>query len=161
MDVFLIVAPIFALILIGYAAAYLRLLSEGAHRSLTEFAFGIAVPALMFRTLATAEFPAVSPVKVWAAYFGAIAATWALALLATRALLRRQHQPILVIWGRQDRLVPLAVADQCRRVRPDLPVRVIDRAGHCPHDERPEQFNHQLLSWLATLMPPPSSQADA
>jgi pimeloyl-ACP methyl ester carboxylesterase len=77
------------------------------------------------------------------------------------ALLRRQQLPMLVIWGRQDRLVPLAVADQCRRVRPDLPVRVIDRAGHCPHDERPEQFNHHLLSWLADLMPSPSPQADA
>jgi len=67
------------------------------------------------------------------------------------ALLRRQQHPMLVIWGRQDRLVPLAVADQCRRVRPDLPVQVIDRAGHCPHDERPEQFNQHLLSWLADL----------
>jgi malonate transporter len=89
MDVFLIIAPVFSLILIGYAASILRLLSEGAHRSLTEFAFVIAVPALMFRTLATAEFPAVSPVRVWAAYFGAIAITWVLAALATRFVLRR------------------------------------------------------------------------
>ncbi len=89
MDALAIVAPIFALIVVGYAACYWRLLSEGAHRTLTEFAFVVSVPALMFRTIATAELPPVNPFRVWGAYFGAIAVTWIIAAVATRLLLRR------------------------------------------------------------------------
>jgi len=89
MDVLLIVAPVFALIVTGYAASLLGILSDGAHKSLSEFAFGIAVPALLLRTIATAEFPAVSPFRVWAAYFGAVAITWAVASAASALVLRR------------------------------------------------------------------------
>jgi hypothetical protein len=89
MNVFSIIAPVFALIVIGYAAGYTRLLSEGAHKSLSEFAFGISVPALLFRTIVTTDFPALSPFRVWGAYFGAAAATWIIATAATPLLLRR------------------------------------------------------------------------
>ncbi len=53
MQVFLIVAPVFALIAIGYAGALSRLLSDVAHKGISEFAFNIAMPALLFRTIAT------------------------------------------------------------------------------------------------------------
>ena len=34
----------------------------------------------------------------------------------------------------------------------DLPTPVVNlQAGHCPHDEAPEQFNGALLEWLASL----------
>ena len=67
------------------------------------------------------------------------------------ALLPRLRRPLLLLWGRQDRLVPLDVARQCRRLRPDLPLLVLDHAGHCPHDEAAEAFNTVLLQWLAAL----------
>ena len=67
------------------------------------------------------------------------------------ALLRRLRQPMLLLWGGDDRLVPLDVARQCQRLRADLPVVVIDGAGHCPHDERPEAFHRVLIPWLAAL----------
>ncbi len=75
------------------------------------------------------------------------------------ALLRRLRRPLLLIWGRQDRLVPLAVAAQCRAVRPDLPLRVLEHSGHCPHDEDPPGFHGALLPWLAELNPtdPPAA----
>ena len=43
------------------------------------------------------------------------------------------------------------VADQVLRVRPDLPLVVLDHSGHCPHDEVPEAFNGALLGWLEGL----------
>jgi malonate transporter len=89
MDVLLVVAPVFALIVLGYVAAWVRLLSEGAHKGLSDFAFGIAVPALMLRVIATAQFPEVNPLRVWAAYYGAIAFTWLLATCLARFALRR------------------------------------------------------------------------
>jgi len=67
------------------------------------------------------------------------------------ALLRRLQQPMLLIWGRRDQLVPLRVADQARRQRPELPLTVLDHCGHCPHDEDAETFNRTLLSWLEVI----------
>ena len=89
MQVFLIVAPVFAIIAIGYAGALSRVLSEAAHKGIAEFAFSIAMPALLFRTIAVAEVPAVEPLHLWGAYFGAVAATWALASVITAFVLRR------------------------------------------------------------------------
>ena len=89
MQVFLIVAPVFALIAIGFAAARARLLSEVAHKGISEFAFTIALPALLFRTIALVDMPAIEPLRLWGAYFGAVAATWALGTLMTLLVLRR------------------------------------------------------------------------
>jgi pimeloyl-ACP methyl ester carboxylesterase len=69
------------------------------------------------------------------------------------ALLARLRRPLLLIWGRCDRLVPLAVAHQVHRVRDDLPLAVLEQAGHCVHDEAASAFNDLLLSWLETLDP--------
>jgi pimeloyl-ACP methyl ester carboxylesterase len=58
---------------------------------------------------------------------------------------------MLLIWGEQDVLVPLEVGWQCQRFRRDVPVVVIDGAGHCPHDEKSELFNGEVIAWLANL----------
>ncbi|MEA5423362.1 alpha/beta fold hydrolase [Synechococcus sp. CCY9202] len=67
------------------------------------------------------------------------------------ALLQRLRQPLLLLWGRDDRLVPARVAEQCRAVRPELPLVLLEQAGHCPHDEQPEAFHQAVLPWLAAL----------
>ena len=67
------------------------------------------------------------------------------------ALLKRLSQPLLLIWGLEDRLVPVLVAEQVGRLRPDLPLELIEGSGHCPHDEHPDAFNALLLQWLAQL----------
>lgn len=67
------------------------------------------------------------------------------------ALLRRLRQPLLLIWGHQDRLVPPAVAQQCRQVRAELPLVLLEHCGHCPHDEDPQRFHEALLGWLERL----------
>lgn len=66
-------------------------------------------------------------------------------------LLRRLRRPLLLIWGRHDRLVPLDVARQCLRLADEPPLVVLEPSGHCPHDERPTAFNTALLEWLAGL----------
>ncbi len=69
------------------------------------------------------------------------------------ALLPRLQRPLLLVWGRCDRLVPLEVAQQVRRLRGDLPLAVLEEAGHCPHDEVAGAFNDLLLNWLERLEP--------
>ena len=81
----LIVAPVFALIAAGYASVLFRFVSEGAHKGISEFAFSIAIPALLFRTIVVSEFPDVSPYRMWGAYYGALALTWIAALLISAA----------------------------------------------------------------------------
>ena len=71
MSAVLIVVPVFALIAAGYAAVALRFISPTAHKGISEFAFSIAIPALLFRIVVGAEFPAVNAFAVWGAYYGA------------------------------------------------------------------------------------------
>ncbi len=82
----LIVAPVFALIAAGYAAVLFRFVSETANKGISEFAFSIAIPALLFRTVVVSEFPSVSAVQVWVAYYGALALCWGAALLMSSVL---------------------------------------------------------------------------
>jgi pimeloyl-ACP methyl ester carboxylesterase len=77
------------------------------------------------------------------------------------ALLRRLERPLLLLWGGQDRLVPPEVGEQCRRLRPDLTLHLIEGAGHCPHDEAPEAFQALVLEWLATASGQESALRDS
>jgi 2-hydroxymuconate-semialdehyde hydrolase len=63
--------------------------------------------------------------------------------------------PTTLLWGRYDRFVPLAVAEHAGK-RIGWPLRVIDRAGHVPHIERPESFLQILLE---TIDPQPNRSA--
>ncbi|AXV17033.1 transporter [Neorhizobium sp. SOG26] len=87
--VFVNVVPVFILILIGWLTSKSGVLREGTGDALSEFVFKIAVPMLIFRTLAHAHFEGVSPFKLWIAYFAGVAFTWTVGhLMATRLFKR-------------------------------------------------------------------------
>ena len=88
-NVISVVAPVFALIAIGYAAGRLKWISEVGTKGLAEFTFNIAIPALLFRKMATAELPDVTPYALWGAYYGTALAVWLLATAITIVFLRR------------------------------------------------------------------------
>lgn len=87
--IFTIVAPVFGLIAIGYAAGRLNLLANGAAQGISDFAFTLAIPALLCRTIATAEFGTLSPLAVWGSFYAAGFLTWALATISVSWLLSR------------------------------------------------------------------------
>lgn len=89
MQAFMIVVPVFALVAIGYGFARTKLLSDTAHKGLSEYAFGIAMPAQLFRTTAKAGAPGADTFALWGAYFGTIVIVWLLAVLITRIVLKR------------------------------------------------------------------------
>ena len=64
-------------------------------------------------------------------------------------VLHRIAVPTGLLWGRHDRFVPLALAEQTSK-RIGWPLRVIDRAGHVPHIEQPESFIQGLRSTIDT-----------
>jgi pimeloyl-ACP methyl ester carboxylesterase len=53
--------------------------------------------------------------------------------------LDRISTPTVLLWGRGDRMVPLAVGIDAAR-RHDWPLRVVDGAAHVPHIEQPDAF---------------------
>ena len=116
MAVVAIVAPVFVLIALGYAAARLRWVGPNTLGGLNEFAFTLAMPALLFKTTADPGDQSASAFGVVAAYFGAIAATWLLATLITRFLLRRPREDaasiaVTSVYGNAVMLgIPLAFA---------------------------------------------------
>jgi malonate transporter and related proteins len=74
-----VVAPVFALIALGFAASRLRLVSTEAGGGLSEFVFVLAIPALLFRTVAGAKLPDINPLPHWITYFAALALCWGIA----------------------------------------------------------------------------------
>lgn len=89
MSVVGIVLPVFALIAIGFAAARWNVFSQAGRKGLAEFVTTLAIPALLFKTIAgSAELPA-APQRIWLAYYGAAVVTWIVAALVARAVLRR------------------------------------------------------------------------
>jgi len=63
--------------------------------------------------------------------------------------LRRVKSPTLVVWGKQDRLVPLAHGEAyCNAIR-GAELKVIDRCGHAPQLERPAEFVALIEEFLA------------
>ncbi len=56
--------------------------------------------------------------------------------------------PSLLVWGRHDRLVPVAHAAALHRIVPSSQLYVMDEAGHCPQLERPAEFSSAVERFL-------------
>jgi pimeloyl-ACP methyl ester carboxylesterase len=52
--------------------------------------------------------------------------------------LHRVKAPTLLVWGKEDRLVPLVYADEFARRLPGARLELIDTAGHAPQLEQPD-----------------------
>ena len=58
--------------------------------------------------------------------------------------------PILIIWGRNDRGVPLECGQQMHNILKGSRLVVLERAGHCPNEEQWQQFNQLALDFLSS-----------
>ena len=94
----LVVLPVFGLIALGYLARWTKLLRETTGEGLSDFVFVLAVPCLLFRTLAKADVPQTQPWGYWIAYFTGLAVVWALAMLIASRFFARKG-PELVVSG--------------------------------------------------------------
>jgi len=60
--------------------------------------------------------------------------------------------PLLLLWGIRDPWINAAGRRASfQRHAPEATTEVVLEAGHCPHDEVPEQVNAALLEWLQQL----------
>lgn len=90
------IAFIFGLIALGYISAWAGLLRQEIGEALSQFAVGIAVPLLLFRTMAGADFGSSVPTMLWLSYFSAIAITWIVAQLTVGRVFGRERQAAVV-----------------------------------------------------------------
>lgn len=57
--------------------------------------------------------------------------------------------PTLVVWGRQDELIPLVAGETYHNAIANSEMVIIDECGHLPQVEKPLQFNKAVLDFLA------------
>jgi malonate transporter len=81
-----IVVPVFAFVAFGWLSARTKFLGRDVERGLGAFALWVAIPSLLFRLMATAEFPDEPALGLTIAFFGAAGGAWLLSSLVARAL---------------------------------------------------------------------------
>ncbi|WP_413666384.1 alpha/beta fold hydrolase [Mucilaginibacter sp. Mucisp86] len=59
--------------------------------------------------------------------------------------------PVSLIWGRNDKITPPEVAVEFHELLPDSELHWIDKCGHAPMMEHPEEFNVLLKQFLTKL----------
>jgi pimeloyl-ACP methyl ester carboxylesterase len=59
--------------------------------------------------------------------------------------------PVCLIWGRNDKITPPEVAEEFHQLIPHSELHWIDKCGHAPMMERPEEFNVYLNKFLDQL----------
>lgn len=59
--------------------------------------------------------------------------------------------PVLLLWGRHDHVIPLWVAKRLERDLPNSKLVVLERCGHVPSEELPEQSLSAVRDFLARI----------
>jgi predicted permease len=84
-----IIVPVFGIVGIGYAAARLGWFRPEATKGLSSFVFDFAIPAMLFRTMATTELPHQIEWAYLVSYFGGGYGAWLIGSLASYLVFRR------------------------------------------------------------------------
>lgn len=62
--------------------------------------------------------------------------------------LKNSKIPLMTVWGANDRIIPVAHAEEVRRELPESLVHIIPQCGHRPQMEHPNKFNPMLTDFL-------------
>ena len=54
--------------------------------------------------------------------------------------LHRIDVPVKIVWGKQDRILPVGILDELKRLLPRATTLVLDNCGHLPHAEKVDEF---------------------
>jgi pimeloyl-ACP methyl ester carboxylesterase len=63
--------------------------------------------------------------------------------------LKKISQPALIVWGENDRVLPLKQAYRGKENLPNARVKIMKGCGHLPFFERSEEFNRLVLEFLS------------
>lgn len=62
--------------------------------------------------------------------------------------LPNMRMPVCLIWGRNDTITPPEVAEEFHSLLPNSSLYWIDKCGHAPMMEHPQEFNRILEGWM-------------
>jgi 4,5:9,10-diseco-3-hydroxy-5,9,17-trioxoandrosta-1(10),2-diene-4-oate hydrolase len=62
--------------------------------------------------------------------------------------LGRADMPVLVVWGKQDALIPVAYGEELTAELPHAELVVLDGCGHVPIADCPEAFDRVVVPFL-------------
>jgi 2-hydroxy-6-oxonona-2,4-dienedioate hydrolase len=68
--------------------------------------------------------------------------------------LNQVKQPVCLIWGNNDSITPPFVGKEFNRLLPNSQLHFVDKCGHAPMMEVPDDFNKILSEFLAKLKAP-------
>lgn len=88
-SVFEIVTPVFGIVVIGWVAARAGVFGKAAIDGISDFVFTIAIPLLLFRTLATAGLPDDIPWNVLLSYYLGVYGVFAAGMLIAAVFFRK------------------------------------------------------------------------
>src|SRR6187455_2257985 len=52
----------------------------------------------------------------------------------------RLSAPVKLIWGREDRILPVGFVEEYRRLLPRAQIKIVENCGHLPHAEKVDEF---------------------
>lgn len=70
-------------------------------------------------------------------------------------LLRSLVRPLLLIWGENDPWISARQRSKLYQAHYHQISEYFLSAGHCPHDEKPDDVNELILKWIETTLPSP------
>jgi pimeloyl-ACP methyl ester carboxylesterase len=83
---------------------------------------------------------------------GVVDARGQLVTMVDRAYLT-EAMPMLVVWGSEDRVIPVHHAKTVSAVAPSAMVEVLGNSGHFPHKDHPERFVKILNDFIRSTQP--------
>jgi pimeloyl-ACP methyl ester carboxylesterase len=78
--------------------------------------------------------------------------------MADRAYLT-EAMPMCVIWGAEDRVIPVSHAARAAELAPGARVEILPDSGHFPHKDHPQRFARVLHDFIRTTSPASYSRA--
>ena len=76
---------------------------------------------------------------------------------ATPSRLAAIKVPVLILWGAEDNLIPVAAAHWFHSALPQSKLIIYPKVGHIPMEEIPDQSAADVKRWLAGLSPNPTT----
>lgn len=78
---------------------------------------------------------------------------------ADNGAIRKVTAPTLILWGRDDKVIPVSAAEWFSANLPNARVTILDDVGHIPMEEAPDRSLAPVLDLLAQAVPPAAATA--
>ncbi len=63
------------------------------------------------------------------------------------------RKPVLLVWGKEDRVLPFATAEKAMAAMPQAELLAVEQAGHASHYEKRDVVNTAILRFLRRIAP--------